>query len=114
MRKIIEYLVRRYNRTAANPIEVVEPTTYSVTKTSAIDVKAFLDKDPKFLENIVAEKMYDMRHAMIDRLWNDEGAFKSAVEYGDDEIKLQITLNVYNDGEKSDDDELAGDGVRNN
>lgn len=103
--------VGEYNATSSHQLEVVEPTSYRTSKTSALDIKQFEDKDPKFLQNIIAEKLYDMRHAMVDRLWSDEGAFRSKVTMTDKELKLQITLNVYNDGKKDFNGELAGDGV---
>lgn len=105
--KEMMHLINEHNRYADETVEIVKPTMYRMTKTSTLDVKNLMDKEPRLLENIIAEKTYDMRHAITNRVWNSQG-FDVVKELKDNELKLTVTLNVYNDGK---DDELTDDGV---
>ncbi len=93
MKKLILFLISRYNKNCKpeDYIEVNKPVIFSANSKSHF--KDF-DMKQQFCINMVKEKVYDLRHSLIEQIYKD-GNMEETVSYENNQLEVELKLKVY-------------------
>ena len=101
MRRLITWLVDVYNKRTSpeKRIEVREPESFIVSSTFELQRNSELHGESdsgkeKFIENMVKEKIYDLRHQLINQIYK-EGIIKETITNSDTITKVELELKTY-------------------
>lgn len=96
MIKLIQWLVNQHNKRAKpeDQIEVQKPEVFTAVSEAHINPKVFEAEDKDFLNQILAEKKYDLRAVLTNEL-HKANAIEEEVEKKDNSVIIKLKLKVF-------------------